>query len=332
MVVDPLPRLVGTPGAARPALGSAPAASEEDGDPVLALDVGGTKLAAGLVATDGTLLTSERVPTPRSRDPEEVWSAVESLLARVRAGRSISGVGVGCGGPMRWPQGEVSPLNIPAWRSFPLRERVAAACPDLRVVVHNDAVAFALAEARCGAGRRASAVLGVVVSTGVGGGIVLDGRPLDGPTGQAGHVGHLVAEPDGPLCSCGARGCLEAVARGPALVAAAQEGGWRPSEGREATGTALAVSAADGDPVAIAALARGGRALGRVLAGVAAVLDLDVVVLGGGIASAGEALWQPLQETFAESARLSFVQRCLVVPSALGSAAGLVGAASLLSR
>ena len=296
---------------------------------VLAVDVGGTKLAAGLVV-DGELVQAGRAPTPVSDDAEEVFASLVGLVDRLDGARDVAAAGVGCGGPMRWPQGEVSPLNIPAWRGFPLRERVAALVPTARVVVHNDAVAFALAEARRGAVRRAEAVLGVVVSTGVGGGIVRGGRAVDGPRGQAGHVGHVVAEPDGPLCACGARGCLEAVARGPAVVARALAAGWEPPAGDAADGRALAAAAADGDEVARAEIARAGAAVGRVVAGAAALLDLDAVVVGGGFGSQGDALWEPMTKAFEASARLDYTRGCLLLPSTLGDDAGLLGAAALV--
>ncbi|MBN6051251.1 ROK family protein [Nonomuraea sp. RK-328] len=145
------------------------------------------------------------------------------------AGWRVEGVGVGCGGPMRWPAGEVSPLNIPGWRGFPLRARLAERFPGVPVRLHNDAVCVAVAEHWRGAGQGTRDMLGMVVSTGVGGGLVLGGRLVDGGTGNAGHIGHVVVEPvDGPPCGCGGRGCLEAVARGPALTAWALARGWLP--------------------------------------------------------------------------------------------------------
>jgi glucokinase len=315
---------------------------------VLALDVGGTKLAAGLVDTGGTLRWSARRPTPPDGSAEELFAAARELLERAVAGLpavaataglppALVGVGIGCGGPLRWPSGEVSPLNIPGWRDFPLRARVAELYPDVPVVLHNDAVAFAAAEQWRGAAAGAGRVLGVVVSTGVGGGLVVDGRPASGPTGNAGHVGHVVVEPDGAPCGCGGRGCLEAVARGPALVAWALAAGWRPAGGPQGAaagppdGVALAAAARAGDPVAAAALRRGGRAVGTALAGVTALLDLDVVVLGGGVSAVGPALVDPLRAAYAEHARMDFQRRVRIRPAALREP-GLVGAAALVVR
>ncbi|WP_203959193.1 ROK family protein, partial [Sphaerisporangium siamense] len=203
-------------------------ASRESGA-VLAIDIGGTKFAAGLVGADGEIIVARRVATPPGGDAGTLWTALTGLVDTVvREGndRPVIGVGVGCGGPMTWPDGEVSPLNMPGWRGFPLRERLAGRFPGVPVRVHNDAVCVAVAEHWRGAGRGSADMLGMVVSTGVGGGLVLGGRLIDGGTGNAGHIGHVVVDPDGPACECGGRGCLEAVARGPALATWALSHGW----------------------------------------------------------------------------------------------------------
>ncbi|GAA0949390.1 ROK family protein [Nonomuraea longicatena] len=304
---------------------------------ILAIDVGGTKLAAGLVTPDGHVLETRVAATPQDADAERLWKALEELIAPMP---EAEGVGVGCGGPMIWPDGRVSPLNIPGWRDFPLRERLAASFPGRTVRVHNDAVCLAAAEHWLGAGRGHANMLGMVVSTGVGGGLVLGGRLVNGGTGNAGHIGHVVVEPGGPLCGCGGRGCLEAVARGPALVAWAQEQGWSPGhgpldggpyeEGRAVTGRGLASDALRGDPVARAAMARAGRALGLAIASATHLCDLDVVTVGGGLSQAGAPLFGPLEEALRAHARMDFARRLRVVPAALGQSAGLVGAAALI--
>ncbi|MGR6914546.1 ROK family protein [[Actinomadura] parvosata] len=201
---------------------------------ILAVDVGGTKMAAGLVAHDGTVTATRRVATPQGADAETLWQTLADLIAPLAP--AAEGVGVGCGGPLTWPEGTVSPLNIPGWRGFPLRARLAALLPGLPVRLHNDAVCLAVAEHWRGAGRGSTDMLGMVVSTGVGGGLILDGRLHHGRTGNAGHIGHVVVEPaGGPRCGCGGHGCLEAIARGPALVTWALSHGWTP-------GTASAAS------------------------------------------------------------------------------------------
>jgi len=195
---------------------------------ILAIDVGGTKMAAALVGPDGVPRRITRVATPQHADAQTLWKTLTDLIDPLSGG--VAGVGVGCGGPMTWPDGEVSPLNIPAWRGFPLRAKLAARFPGLPVRIHNDAVCVAVAEHWQGAGRGSADMLGMVVSTGVGGGLILGGRLINGGTGNAGHIGHVVVEPEGgPRCGCGGHGCLEAVARGPALTEWALSQGWTPS-------------------------------------------------------------------------------------------------------
>lgn len=301
--------------------------------PVLALDIGGTKLAAAVVDAGGRVSATMRVPTDAGQDGEALWRTLLSLTDRVLGdagvdgAAGVAGVGVGCGGPMRWPSGEVSPLNIPAWRDFPLRERLRERHPGRPVRVHNDAVCVAVGEHWRGAGRGRDNVMGMVVSTGVGGGLVLGGRLVDGASGNAGHVGHVVVEPDGPPCSCGGRGCVEAIARGPAVVAWAREHGWPSVAG---TGRDLTDDAHRGLPVAVEAIARAGRALGIAIASATHLLDLEVVAMGGGLSQAGPLIFGPLEETFRRHARMDFARRARVVPTALGQEAGLVGAAALV--
>ncbi len=287
---------------------------------VLALDIGGTKIAAALVSADGVVQRTARGPT--ESDP---WPVCQALLEQARGDAEVLGVGIGCGGPMQWPSGRVSPLNIAGWTDFPLRERLAELYPDVPVRMHNDAVCVAVAEHWRGAGRGADDLLGMVVSTGVGGGLILGGRLVDGARGNAGHIGHVVVEPDGPDCVCGGRGCLEAVARGPAVVAWARARGSAASDGR-----ALAELARSGDPVALSALGRAGTAVGIGIASAAALLDVSLVAVGGGFAQSGRPFWEPLQASYARHARLGFLGGTRVVPATRGSDAGLVGAAALI--
>lgn len=294
-------------------------------DTVLAVDVGGTKLAAGLVDREGRVRRASRVPTPAG-DEDIVWAALLGLVSDVVGEATVDAVGVGCGGPMRWPAGEVSPLNIPGWRGFPLRARLAAVFPGVPVRVHNDAVCLAVAEHWRGAARNHDDMLGMVVSTGVGGGLVLAGHLVDGRTGNAGHVGHVVVDPDGPACSCGGRGCLEAVASGPRVATWARAQGWSGGT----TARELATDAAAGNPVAVAALRRAGRAVGVAVASVAALCDISVVVVGGGLAQAGPLLFDPLHEALRLHAAMDFTRDVTVLSAGLSQEAGLVGAAALV--
>lgn len=296
--------------------------------PALALDIGGTKIAAGLVDADGVLLQQFRVPTPRSSHAEEVWAAASSVIGEaLAAGGPVCAVGISSAGPIDLPAGAISPLNIGAWRGFPVVDRVAAAVPGVAVRLAGDGLCMALGEHWRGAGRGARFLLGMVVSTGIGGGLVLDGAPYDGRTGNAGHVGHVVVDVDGPPCACGGRGCAEAIASGPRMAAWARGQGWSGSDARE-----LAAAAEAGDPVAVRAFGRGARAVAAMIASVAAVCDLDRVVIGGGVAGAGPVLFDPLRAALGDYLGLDFVRDLTVLPAALGGQAGLVGAAALVLR
>jgi glucokinase len=277
---------------------------------VLAIDVGGTKMAAGVVGDDGTLHARATRPTPTSTDPDAVLAPLLDAVAEVRAGGEQA-CGVGCGGPMA-PGGEaVSPLNIPGWRDFPLRERLAAEL-GLPVFVDNDAKALALGEGWRGAARGMTDFLAMVVSTGVGGGIVLDGRMLDGAAGNAGHIGHLIVEPGGRMCRCGAQGCLEA----------------------EASGTAIGERT--GRPAADAPVEereRAGRLVGRAVASVANLLDLQLAVVAGSVALGfGDVFFSAAQVELDRLARISFAVGARIIPAGLGDEGPLVGAAALAWR
>lgn len=295
----------------------------------LCLDIGGTKIAAGLADPGGVLVHTAVHPTPAGDSAERVWNAVAVTIADAlrAAGGPVAAVGIGSAGPIHLDTGTVSPINIPSWQGFPLRDRVAAAVPDVPVRLAGDGVCMALGEHWLGAGRGARFMLGMVVSTGVGGGLVLDGVPYPGRTGNAGHVGHVVVEQDGHPCACGGRGCVETVAAGPSMVRWALANGWSAPPGAGARD--LAGAAETGDALALRAFHRGAVALAAMIASVAAVCDLDLVVIGGGVARSGPLLFDPLRTALGTYARLDFLTGLRVVPAELGGEAGLVGAARL---
>ncbi len=296
----------------------------------LALDVGGTKIAAGLVDADGTVVRSTQEPTPHGDDPEAVWAVTEHLIAATTADVRIRGAGVACAGPVHVPTGTVSPINLTAWRDFPVRDRVAAALPGLPVRLGGDGLCMTLGEHWRGAGQGAAFLLGLVVSTGIGGGLIVDGAPYFGRTGNAGHVGHVVVDTAGPPCTCGGHGCVEAIASGPHLAQWARENGWDATP--EASAKELAAAATAGDAVAVRAFGRGATAIAAMIASIAAVCDLDRVVVGGGVARSGPVLFDPLREALGEYVGLDFIAGLTVVPAQLGGEAGLVGAAALLGE
>jgi glucokinase len=302
---------------------------------VLAVDVGGTKLAAAVIDDDARIRSRSRVPSPQGIDPEALYEALIACCAAALRGADaipgdLDGIGVSCAGPMVWPSGEVSPLNMPAWRGFPLRQRLMREFEVQPLLIHNDAVGIAVGEHWRGAGVGTAHLLGMTVSTGVGGGLILDGRLYHGNTGNAGHIGHVVVEPNGPPCVCGGSGCLEAVAAGPNTVRRALAEGWRPPEGASADGVELAASAATGDLVAARNLERAGSAVGIALASCAHLLDIEMVAIDGGFSQSGPSFWDPLHAAFSAHARMDFAAACQVVPGKLGADAPLLGAAAFV--
>jgi glucokinase len=301
---------------------------------VLAIDIGGTKMAAAVVDADGQVLSSDRIATLRSSSADELFDSLETLSRSVvrAAGVGVDAIGVGCGGPMQYPAGIVSPLNIPAWRDFPLRARLSEAF-GLPCVLDNDAKALALGERWKGAGRGSDNMLGMVVSTGVGGGIILGGHLLHGFAGNSGHVGHIIVWPDGPLCGCGAHGCLEAVASGSGLtrrLGTALLSGVASRLDAGASAAEIADAARAGDALAIELLRTAGEGVGRGIASAAALLDLELVVIGGSIAlKAWDLIGPSLQSELTRSARLDFTRNVRVVQAELGDSAGVYGAARL---
>lgn len=301
---------------------------------VLAIDIGGTKMACGVVTARGELLASQRIATPPSDDADVLFAALKQACTTTinsQDARPVA-VGVGCGGPMRYPEGVVSPLNIAAWRDFPLRQRLSEAF-GLPTTVDNDAKALAVGERWRGAGHGSNNMLGMVVSTGVGGGVILDGRLLHGEAGNAGHIGHVIVWPEGPPCGCGARGCVEGIASGSGLarrVSAAMAEGHATTLAPGANAADVAVAARAGDPLARELYRTAGEAVGRGIASAAALLDLERVVIGGSIALlAWDLLGPPLEAELDASARLDFTHNLKVVHAELGDQAGLFGAAQL---
>ncbi|MFI7164997.1 MULTISPECIES: ROK family protein [Rhodococcus] len=287
----------------------------------LALDIGGTKMAAGVVSEDGRVPVFDSVPTPQT-DP---WGACAALLERVADGRDVDGVGIACAGPVDTVAGVVAPINITEWaQGFELVAGVRSVFPDAGTALAMDGAAAALAEFHHGAGRGTPNLLSLVVSTGIGGGIVLGGEIARGRTGNAGHIGHLVAPGSSEPCSCGGVGCLETVASGPSAVRWARSQGWSGNTGRE-----LAEGARSGDAIAVDALHRAGTALGGGIASAAALLDVDLAVIGGGFAQSGAPLWEPMLDAAARHARLSFIAGLRIVPAELGGAGTLTGAGLL---
>ncbi|MBY8881055.1 ROK family protein [Actinacidiphila acidipaludis] len=294
-----------------------------------ALDIGGTKIAGAVLDERGTILHRAQHRTPGG-GTEEVFLAVRAVLEDLAGGPQwdqVASLGIASAGPIDVARGTVSPVNIPGWRGFPVVDRVrdlpqAAGLP---VVLCGDAVAMTAAEHRLGAARGCRDALCMVVSTGVGAGLVMDGAVRNGPTGNAGHLGHITVDLLGDPCVCGGRGCVEQLASGTALTRRALRSGWQPSG--TADGAGLAADARAGDAVALAAFDTSARALAAGIAAVATLVEIEVAVIGGGVAEAHDVLFPPLRRHLASYAVLPFAAGVRVERAALRADAGLIGAA-----
>jgi glucokinase len=279
---------------------------------VLAIDIGGTKMAAARIDEAGRMCDHAVVPTAGA-DGDELFAALAGIATAALASGSVVACGVGCGGPMTGvAEGTlVSPLNIPQWRDFPLGGRLAELA-GVPVFIDNDAKALALGEGWMGAAQGIADYMAMVVSTGVGGGVVLGGRLLDGASGNAGHVGHVIAVPGGRRCACGARGCLEAEASGRSIEA------W--------TGRPAALA-----PVAVRE--RTGRLVGEVVGSVTNLLDLRLTVVAGSVALGyGDVFFAAARESLARATTIDYARGARIEPAGLGPGGPLIGAAAVAWR
>ena len=306
---------------------------------VLAIDIGGTKLAAGMVDTDGRMLARGEVPTLATEGLEPVLARIvglgRDLLSRPEvAGVRVHRIGVGCAGPVDLTAGVVfNPPNLPGWTQVPLTDHLQRALA-LPTVLENDANAAALGEFRYGAGKGARSIVYLTVSTGIGGGIILDGKVWHGLKDAAGEVGHMTVCPDGPVCGCGNRGCLEAMSSGPSIARRAREA---VASGRQTglseiakpTSSDVVRLAKEGDPVAREVWAEAVKYLGIGVAAAITILAPERVVIGGGVTKAGDYLFQPLREQVRQRVKLVPVESVPIVPAALGPDVGILGAAAV---
>jgi glucokinase len=313
------------------------------------VDIGGTKLAVGVSDLHGRLLSVVREPTDRSRGPEAVMTALERMLRQaLKEAESTAGVnqkgadllkaiGIAVGGPLD-PERTVvlRAPNLPGWDNYPVKaffeERFGVPAN-----MDNDANAAGLGEARVGAGKGFSHVAYFTVSTGIGGGIVVNGRVYRGATAAAGEFGHQIILPDGPQCLCGRRGCLEALASGTSIARRARESVpkdallWKMAEGNpeKITAELTARAALAGDSFCQKLWEETGFYLGLGVANVINILNPNRVVLGGGVTNAGDLLFVPVRRTVAERGMRELVSACEVVPAQLGGNVGVIGAICL---
>lgn len=290
------------------------------------IDVGATKVAIATIGDDFIVHQKQEVLTV-AENGEKLWSNIEEVIAELMAAErgSLLGIGVASAGPLDIVTGTLSPINIPIWRGFPIVSRLEQISKGTKVALHGDALALANAEHYMGAGRNFDNMLGMVVSTGIGGGLILDGKVFLGETGNSCYIGHHSINFEGRQCACGRRGCVEAYASGPQMVSIAHENGWDPTK---QTFIDLAQSARDGDRIAIDAISQGTRALSIGIVNFIGTLDINHVVIGGGVAQAGEIFWAPLREHVeSESKAIGFLKNVQLLKAELQRDAGVLGAA-----
>ncbi|RJQ50274.1 MAG: ROK family protein [Nitrospiraceae bacterium] len=312
---------------------------------VLGLDLGGTKIAVGLVNLKGKVINSLREPTPLGSGPEGVCERMaemsKEILLRTGVGRrEIAGIGIGAGGPLDLKKGMLlSPPNLPGFHGYPLKDKIEE-YTGMHAALENDANAAALGEMMFGAGRKAKNLIYMTVSTGIGGGIIVDGKLVHGVGWSAGEVGHMTLKPDGPECNCGNRGCLEALSSGTAIAKRAKEEvGENPSSlilkvaegGKNTIDAEVVFRAADlGDTVACRIIDEALFYLGIGIGNLITAFSPETVILGGGLTGAGDRLFVRVREIVKERVKLVPVNKIPIVPAGLGESAGIVGAASLL--
>jgi len=303
---------------------------------VVAVDLGGTHIRAALINEKGEILARTRRETLAQEGPEAVIGRIETCIRDVA--RGTEAISIAAPGPLDPWKGIIHQApNLPGWRDVPLADILHCAFK-VPVYLNNDANLAALGEHRFGAGRGANDLIYLTISTGIGGGIINQGRLLMGAQGFAGEVGHMILEPEGPPCGCGGRGHLEALASGPAIARRAveeMEKGTETSitrlvEGElsKVTAKVVAQAAQEGDPLANSIFKEAGFYIGLGIANLLHILNLQLVILGGGVSKAGDLLFDPIRATVKARTMPSYQEGLRIVPAALGGDVGLLGAAA----
>lgn len=288
----------------------------------LAVDIGGTKATVATIDTAFRILHRREISTGSAPDLEYALEAATKEVLQATPG-DLLGVGIGSAGPLDLIEGTISPVNIPSWRPFTVVDFFRAITKSENVVLHGDGMAVADAEHQLGAGRGSRNMLGMVVSTGVGGGLVLNGNLIAGESGNVSFFGHHSINHTGIRCTCGRVGCVEAYASGPSMVRRACELGWSGDDF-----ISLAESARKADERALRAIDEGAHALAVAIINVAVINDLETVVIGGGVSHAGEIYWAPLlRHIAAESEQIAFLKDLKIKKAELLRDSGLLGAA-----
>lgn len=290
----------------------------------LAVDIGGTKATVAIV--DSTFAVRHRIEisTGEAEDLEaKLFEAAKEVLAQHQG--DLVGVGIGSAGPLDFAKGTISPVNIPGWRNFDVVSLFKNLTKNQKVVLRGDGMAVADAEFQLGAGRGSRNMLGMVVSTGVGGGLILGGQLIPGESGNVSFFGHHTINHSGRLCACGRIGCVEAYASGPSMVKQAIERGWKSNNNDFIS---LAEDARQGSALALEVIDEGAQALAVGIINVAAINDLELIVIGGGVSHAGDVYWEPLlRHISAELSHFSFLSGLRVKKAELLRDSGILGAA-----
>ena len=317
---------------------------------VVGIDIGGTKLATVVADSTGNILGKVRKPTLSEKGPEYainlLFDMVREVVTQVGLEQtSISAIGVSCGGPLDTKTGIVySPPNLPGWDALPLKARLESEF-QVPVTIENDANASALAEFRFGGGRGYNAILYMTMSTGIGGGIVIDRQVYHGANDSAGEVGHQILLPDGPRCGCGKQGCLEALCSGPAIARRAQAAIQKQLESGKASTALLTLAdgrieevksehvlaaARTGDPLASELVQETAYYMGWGIANLVNILNPDIVLLGTIAVAAGDLLLDPIRETVSKFAMTRPTEAVTIAPAQLGDALGDLAAVALV--
>ncbi|MEY4972546.1 MAG: hypothetical protein RL399_503 [Actinomycetota bacterium] len=290
----------------------------------LAVDIGGTKATVAIVDSNFAVRHRIEISTGEAEDLEaKLFEAAKEVLAQHQG--DLVGVGIGSAGPLDFAKGTISPVNIPGWRNFDVVSLFKNLTKNQKVVLRGDGMAVADAEFQLGAGRGSRNMLGMVVSTGVGGGLILGGQLIPGESGNVSFFGHHTINHSGRLCACGRIGCVEAYASGPSMVKQAIERGWKSNNNDFIS---LAEDARQGSALALEVIDEGAQALAVGIINVAAINDLELIVIGGGVSHAGDVYWEPLlRHISAELSHFSFLSGLRVKKAELLRDSGILGAA-----
>jgi glucokinase len=311
-------------------------------DLVVGIDLGGTKFRACLADTAGSVLRRESWPTEAEQGPQAVMARLREAVREIAAGEGlerVAGIGFGAPGPLDpWQGIIIQPPNLPGWDRVPLREEMQR---DLGVPVYvgNDANLAALGELFFGAGRGLHNIVYFTVSTGVGGGVIVDDRLLLGSTGLAAELGHMVVDASGPLCNCGNSGCLEVLASGTAIAREARAGIRKgvstlitslvQGEDDEVDALVVEKAARQGDPFAAKLMETAARYMGIGIVNALHIFDPEMVIIGGGVSQAGDLLFRPMLAEVKRRAMKAYWEKVSIVPAGLGDDSGLMGALAL---